>query len=322
MCGGKGRGGGHAPGHANDPAPFTGDEVIEIVNRAKRAHLGLMENHEGGIICIRAWDFHAGLRDRGILADYDVYSVPIPRTVHPDVPRAAFITAKTHEHGEMFRNGIRGHYPRRDDRARALRETNLRPRLRLYIANPRTYNRARATCPTRHEGMILVDFREVVRNMEVRVAGTPSYYPSVFVFTPTFRVGVDHPQMIPPQAILGFHGFESNTLELISDAGANYQDAVPDLWCWENIALLPEIWPECERRVLRLPHGTNSADIALEAHQRAIIDQIVLHGADGSRLNIDVTRAPVLRGTGVEKGQGKVPSTSAAQTTGKGRGGG
>ena len=30
----------------------------------------------------------------------------------------------------------------------------------------------------------------------------------------------------------------------------------------------------------------------------------------------------MLRGTGVEKGQGKVPSTSAAQTTGKGRGGG
>ena len=91
--------------------PFTDDEVIEIVTRAPRAHLGLMENHEGRIICIRAWDVHAGLRDRGILADYDFNSVPVPRTLHPDVPRVAFITAKTDEYGELLRNGIRGHSP-------------------------------------------------------------------------------------------------------------------------------------------------------------------------------------------------------------------
>ena len=96
--------------------PFAEADVIEIVDRAKRAHLGLMENHEGRIICIRARDFHAGLRDWQVLAEYDFYSVSIPRTLHPNVPRVAFITAKTEEYGEVLRNGIRGHCPRRGDR--------------------------------------------------------------------------------------------------------------------------------------------------------------------------------------------------------------
>ena len=74
----------------------------------------------------------------------------------------------------MLRNGLRGHQPRRDDRARAGRETHLRPRFRPYLANPRTYTQVRANGPNRHEGMVLVDFRAIVRNMEVRVAGTPS----------------------------------------------------------------------------------------------------------------------------------------------------
>jgi hypothetical protein len=114
---GKGCGGGNAPG----PAPLNEADVIEIVERAKRAHLGLVENHDGRIICTRAWGYHAGLRDRQVLAEYDFYSASIPRTRHPNVTRVAFVTAKTEEYGEVLRNGIRGHQPRRDDRARARR---------------------------------------------------------------------------------------------------------------------------------------------------------------------------------------------------------
>ena len=93
------------PGFVNCSAPFTDAGVMEIVSRAKRAHLGLMENNQGRIISIRAWDFHAGLRDRGIMADYDFNSVPVPRTLSLDVPRVAFITANTDEYGEMLRMG-------------------------------------------------------------------------------------------------------------------------------------------------------------------------------------------------------------------------
>ena len=101
--------------------------------------------------------------------------------------------------------------------------------------------------------MVLVDFRAIVRNMEVRVAGAPSYYPSVFIFRSDFRPGMERPQMVPPEAILGFHGFDSNSLEMVSHAGATYESVGPDLWYWGSATFLPVIWAECERRVLRLP---------------------------------------------------------------------
>jgi hypothetical protein len=41
------------------------DEVIEIVRRAKRAHLGLMLNQQERVIYMRAWNHHAGLRRDG-----------------------------------------------------------------------------------------------------------------------------------------------------------------------------------------------------------------------------------------------------------------
>ena len=58
---GKGAGGGgcRKGGGGNAPAswtPYTMDEVIEIVRRAKRSHLGLLYNQGGGgrVIYIRA----------------------------------------------------------------------------------------------------------------------------------------------------------------------------------------------------------------------------------------------------------------------------
>ena len=62
---GKGGGGGRKGGGGNAPtswSPYTMDEVIEIVRRAKRAHLGLMLNQQGRVNYIRAWNYHAGLR--------------------------------------------------------------------------------------------------------------------------------------------------------------------------------------------------------------------------------------------------------------------
>ena len=69
---GKGRGGGNAPPPNPDlQAPCTIDEVLTIVSRATRPHLGLMENHAGEIAWIRAWGYHAGLRAGQVLRDHE-----------------------------------------------------------------------------------------------------------------------------------------------------------------------------------------------------------------------------------------------------------
>ena len=70
---GKGRGGGNAPPRRQDlMEAYSVNEVITIVTRAVRPHLGLMENHAGEIISIRAWEYHAGLRSGQALRDYDL----------------------------------------------------------------------------------------------------------------------------------------------------------------------------------------------------------------------------------------------------------
>ena len=91
---GKGRGGGNAPAPADLEKEFTIHEVVQIAHRARRPRLGLMENHDGFPIRIRAWDFHAGLRVRQALADYDFESHPVAPTLHPQLPRVAMISAK------------------------------------------------------------------------------------------------------------------------------------------------------------------------------------------------------------------------------------
>ena len=51
---GKG-GGGNAPtSRGRREEPYAMDEVIELVRRAKRAHLGLLLTHDGDVIYIRA----------------------------------------------------------------------------------------------------------------------------------------------------------------------------------------------------------------------------------------------------------------------------
>ena len=69
--------------------PHTIHEAIQILARAKRPHLGLMENHEGRVINVRAGDFHEGLRLRNAIADFDFGSHKVPAYLHLDLPRVA-----------------------------------------------------------------------------------------------------------------------------------------------------------------------------------------------------------------------------------------
>ena len=100
------------------------------------------------------------------------------------------------------------------------------------------------------------------------MAGMPSPYPSVFAFPETFDPEIAHPELVPPQAILGFHDFSTNSLTLVSDTGLGYEGLGPSLWYERNVTLVPETWHECECRILRLPRGVTSADEALIEHQR------------------------------------------------------
>ena len=128
--------------------------------------------------------------------------------------------------------------------------------------------------------------------------------------------------LIPSLAILGFHAFDTNVLEDVSTTGIGYEGVGPERWYDRNIGLLPSGWAECERRVLQLPPDSTSAVQTLDAHQRDIINRILLHGADDSRVDPSVTRAPELRGSATEMGRGQAPTASGPRATGKGRRGG
>ena len=82
---------------------------------------------------VRAWDFHAGLRSRGAVADFDFESLAVPTTVHLGAPRVALIAGQFADYTEAAKNGLRGHLSRRESCARAPREPRLRPRIRLVV---------------------------------------------------------------------------------------------------------------------------------------------------------------------------------------------
>ena len=78
----------------------------------------------------------------------------------------------------------------------------------MTIANPQLFLRDRApNVDPRHEGFIMVDLRTAARQLDVRVAATPSYYPSVIAFPPGTAPGTQNPRVIPPIGVLGFHSF-------------------------------------------------------------------------------------------------------------------
>ena len=274
------------------------------------------------MIAIRAWDYHAGLRDQGEIVDYDFYSARIPPEDQSRIPRAAFVTGTRARYEEALARGLTGHFPRRDDRARSERDTSYRARIRMYIANPRTYNPDHAGCPRRHEGMILIDLRATLARLEVRVAGTPSPYPNLFAFPSDIDPREKHPMLIPPEDILGFHAFNVSTLESVTDTGINYEGIGPELWLDRNIGLLPSIWPEFDRRVLKLPPQETSSDRTLEAHQRDLLTRILFHGMDDSRADPTSTRDFELSASATEPSPFSDFYAAGPKAKGKGKRGG
>ena len=81
---GKGGGGGDAPPRAEDTYPYELQEVIQIVKRARRPHMGLVETHGGRVTNTRAWGFHAGLRSRNAVADYEFEPLDVATSLNPD----------------------------------------------------------------------------------------------------------------------------------------------------------------------------------------------------------------------------------------------
>ena len=53
----------------------------------------------------------------------------------------------------------------------------------MTIANPALFRRDMApNVDTHHEGFIMIDLRTAAKQLDVRVAATPSYYPSLYAF--------------------------------------------------------------------------------------------------------------------------------------------
>ena len=138
---GKGkRGGGDAP----LPDVFMLDNVIEIVNSARRPRLGLMTNRQDRAIHIRAWSYHAGLKTLGRVSDYDFESGPIPADLADRMPRVAMIPGAYAYFGRAATEGLSGHAAKWDLDRGSTRSLELRPRLCSVITNPVTISWGRA----------------------------------------------------------------------------------------------------------------------------------------------------------------------------------
>ena len=83
------------------------------------------------------------------MGDYDVESLPVLHTLHSQVPRAALIPHTLSQYLEGLRDGIRGHFPRRDSRARSEHDDRFQPPARIAVAIPATMNRIRANLATK-----------------------------------------------------------------------------------------------------------------------------------------------------------------------------
>ena len=116
------------------------------------------------MIKIRAWDYHAGLRFRDAVADFDFESLEVPDELCDCMPRIALVPHTYAQYIESVRRGIRGHFPRRDSHARSERDDRLRPRARITIANPVSMNRVRANLSSKVEGYTLIDLRSIVHS--------------------------------------------------------------------------------------------------------------------------------------------------------------
>jgi len=170
----------------------------------------------------------------------------------------------------------------------------------MIIANPQLFHRERSCVETRHDGFLMVDLRAAARKKDLRVAATPSYYPSIIAFPPNHNPADEYPLGIPRQGILGVHAFNWNTLTLTGPGATNENS--PTLWYWNNATFLPKEWLHSEQRILRLPFGIISPDIALAHHQANVLGNMLSHGGD------HVVADPDIQGQQrIPYGKGNVP---------------
>ena len=77
----------------------------------------------------------------------------------------------------------------------------------------------------------------------------------------------------------------------------------------EQCDFLPDEWSHIERRILRLPFGVTSPDIALGLHQANVLEYILAHGGD------HVVADPDTQGQQrIPYGKGNVPYTPSIPT--------
>ena len=85
-----------------------------------------------------------------------------------------------------------------------------------------------------------MDLRGVVQGLDVRVAATPSCYPSFFAFATVWSRGGKSAEVVPRQAVFGWHDHEVGDLAEVTNYGTA---ANPEIWYYSNALNLPEIWP-------------------------------------------------------------------------------
>ena len=102
------------------------------------------------------------------------------------------------------------------------------------------------------------------------MAGTPSGYPQFFVFPMNWRPGSTDVMCIPPESVWGWHSFAETELQQVTTEG---WAANPRVWYYSNALHVREDFPDGERRILRLPVGVSSADLALRRHLSTVLGQ-------------------------------------------------
>ena len=138
----------------------------------------------------------------------------------------------------------------------------------------------------------MVDFRDIVRWRKVRVAGTPSCYPSLFVFPRDWVSGDGDGNTVPAEDILGYYDMNRGYLTHVTVYG---QKMDPKIWLDRNVLRVPESFSHVEKRILQLPAGEQSSDRALETHMQLIFNSIVERGGDGPPVAVHPTpRLPLV----------------------------
>ena len=104
-----------------------------------------MTNRREQVIHIRTWNYHAGLKKLGSVSGYVFETRAIPADLAVRMPRVAMIAGSCSYPRRALTDGLYGHPPKRDVDRRPTRNLELRPLLRLIVADPVQDNCVRQT---------------------------------------------------------------------------------------------------------------------------------------------------------------------------------